>query len=542
MRRVVSSLAALLLVLGMASSATPSSGVTLNPGDIVVTDIGGIVRTDQIIKVDPATGAQTVITTGGLLGSPVGVAIDGSGQILVVNQRGAGPNADVWIVGIDPTTGGQTALASGGLFQRGLGIALDSGGNIFACDSNAGVIRVDPVSGSQSLLTSLGCWGITFDPNGKLLVTQYSGGLFRGDPGTGSFAPVTTSLPSGAFGVAADASGRIFVAIISTNAVVAVDPMTGAQSPFFGPSSSYTAGLLAIDAGGRILAADQFFQLEPRVAGVLAIDPVTGVATTLSSGGNFFDVAGIAAVPGLPQCNDGIDNDGDGRIDYPADSGCASATGSTESPACQDGIDNDGDGSIDYPADPGCASPTGSTESPACDDGIDNDGDGLVDYPADPGCSSPTDPSEKSPLFACDDGIDNDGDGLVDYPADPGCSSPTDLSEKSPLFACDDGIDNDGDGLFDYPADPGCASPAGNTESPACQDGIDNDGDGGIDFDGGASANHGVPLSRPDDQCATPFGVDEAPPPLSLGCGLGVELALAVPLLGWLRTRRRRLT
>lgn len=32
--------------------------------------------------------------------------------------------------------------------------------------------------------------------------------------------------------------------------------------------------------------------------------------------------------------------------------------------------------------------------SAACNDGLDNDGDGLIDYPADPGCVSPTDTGE----------------------------------------------------------------------------------------------------------------------------------------------------
>ena len=31
-----------------------------------------------------------------------------------------------------------------------------------------------------------------------------------------------------------------------------------------------------------------------------------------------------------------------------------------------------------------------------CDDGLDNDGDGLTDVPDDPGCDDPTDPSEQS--------------------------------------------------------------------------------------------------------------------------------------------------
>lgn len=90
-----------------------------------------------------------------------------------------------------------------------------------------------------------------------------------------------------------------------------------------------------------------------------------------------FRVATVAA-----ECADGIDNDGDGRIDFdpvtfaspgdettpPAGSGdpaCASADFHTESAQCQDGIDNDGDGAVDYDAglsangvaDPGGADP-----------------------------------------------------------------------------------------------------------------------------------------------------------------------------------------
>ncbi len=134
---------------------------------------------------------------------------------------------------------------------------------------------------------------------------------------------------------------------------------------------------------------------------------------------------------------------------------------------CSDGIDNDGDGNIDYPADPGCSSATDDDEEDLlfqCSDGIDNDGDGNIDYPADPGCSSATDDDEEDLLFQCSDGIDNDGDGNIDYPADPGCSSATDDDEEDLLFQCSDGIDNDGDGNIDYPADPGCLSATDDNE------------------------------------------------------------------------------
>ena len=75
--------------------------------------------------------------------------------------------------------------------------------------------------------------------------------------------------------------------------------------------------------------------------------------------------------------------------------------------------------------------------SKQCNDGVDNDGDGLIDFPNDPGCSSPDDDDEtddcqttKLTCPACGDGIDNDGDGLIDYPADPSCSSASGTTES----------------------------------------------------------------------------------------------------------------
>jgi glucose/arabinose dehydrogenase len=57
-------------------------------------------------------------------------------------------------------------------------------------------------------------------------------------------------------------------------------------------------------------------------------------------------------VPRTP-CNDGVDNDGDALVDFPADPGCRNGTSPKEAPACNDGLDNDQDGRIDL-ADPDC--------------------------------------------------------------------------------------------------------------------------------------------------------------------------------------------
>src|SRR5215210_380647 len=107
----------------------------------------------------------------------------------------------------------------------------------------------------------------------------------------------------------------------------------------------------------------------------------------------------------------------------------------------------------------------------ACSDGIDNDGDGKIDFPDDPGCVGPNDDTENSPTSPqCDDGRDNDGDGKIDYPNDPGCFAPQSDSEEDdcpdgPFCPqCGNGRDDDMNGVADYPLDPGCESAADNSE------------------------------------------------------------------------------
>ncbi len=249
--------------------------------------------------------------------------------------------------------------------------------------------------------------------------------------------------------------------------------------PNFGPLST-TMNLGTIQPGSHTVS----LQAEGRVSGCNAGE--------LNSWGGTLAVRASQnqCVP-TPQCRDGIDNDFDGRTDFPNDPGCSGPddTNEGDDPACSDRRDNDFDGLIDFPADPGCVNAQDNDELNAppaqCQDGRDNDNDGLIDFPNDPGCTSPTDNDEfNAPLPACRDGIDNDGDGRIDL-NDPGCSGPDDTNEGDDP-QCSDRRDNDNDGLIDFPNDPGCTSPTDNDEFnaplPACRDGIDNDGDGRIDL------------------------------------------------------------
>jgi hypothetical protein len=95
--------------------------------------------------------------------------------------------------------------------------------------------------------------------------------------------------------------------------------------------------------------------------------------------------------------------------------------------ACGDGIDNDGDGLIDYPADPGCASVRSTSESPECDDDIDNDSDNKIDWDGGPGgdfnnrdtqCKESWRNSEESANASPAVAISDPSDGSVVTPGD----------------------------------------------------------------------------------------------------------------------------
>ena len=162
------------------------------------------------------------------------------------------------------------------------------------------------------------------------------------------------------------------------------------------------------------------------------------VDTTVGLGGAF--KLSIVSEYDEPQCADHIDNDEDGLIDD-ADPGCSSQRDRSENqstgiPECNNGEDDDADGRIDWPLDPGCSARGDDSEVdpmplPACANGVDDDGDGHVDIPADPGCTSRGDQDETDLRIqpACANGRDDDRDGLTDYGEDPECDFAGDRSE-----------------------------------------------------------------------------------------------------------------
>lgn len=75
-----------------------------------------------------------------------------------------------------------------------------------------------------------------------------------------------------------------------------------------------------------------------------------------------------------------------------------------------------------------------------CDDGIDNDGDGLIDYPADTGCTSASDETETydtvkgTPCANCSCGVDLNGNGDVSDPGEvQSCPPLSDGTSQCPI-------------------------------------------------------------------------------------------------------------
>ena len=156
--------------------------------------------------------------------------------------------------------------------------------------------------------------------------------------------------------------------------------------------SNYDGALLLLDstcAGAPIVCRDsETIDLTNQPAGAyfVVVDGYsTGSGTyTLNVSGkiaNGGSCEGALAQSGAISCNTGFT--------------CKGPTGSRtcQSGLCGDGMDNDSDGKFDYPNDPGCDSLGDDTEAnpatpPVCTNTTNDDGDAFTDWPADFGCTS----------------------------------------------------------------------------------------------------------------------------------------------------------
>lgn len=283
----------IVLVVGAFTSEALAQA-TLDPGDIIVANFAG----RRIVKVDPDTGAQTLISSGGVFQSPFGIAIDAAGKIIVASDAG--------IISVDPVgapASNQTVISSFGNFINPRGVTIDAFGNIIVADATSDLlIRVDPRTGTQTIISSGGliALGVAIEASGDIIV-PIDKEIIRVDPVSGA---QTSISKDGIFknleGVAIDAAGKLIVTNGSTSGtdprIISVDPVTGDQTvisrnPCCQGAEFHNPFGVAIDAAGDIIVADW------SVNKIVRVDPLSGVQTIISRDGLLNQSIGVAIVP-----------------------------------------------------------------------------------------------------------------------------------------------------------------------------------------------------------------------------------------------------
>src|SRR5512133_2951598 len=273
-------------LLALLASAPAAAAVQLGAGDIVVADPNAFGGDGGMIDVTPASGQQAMISDDqvsaqGLFRDPTGVAFDAATGTLVVADPGAFGGTG-GLIRVDPATGQQTPLSSNftslPLFQDPVGVAITPSGTLLVADSGAmggsgAIIAVDPSSGQQSLVSSnsISPSHLFVDPHG--IAIEAGGTILVADPST----PAPTSGSDGA--------------------IVAVDPASGAQKLLTSNDASQSGLFedplgVAIETPGTLLVANT--ATAPASDGVILVNRSSGQQYGLATDATFGAPTGIA--------------------------------------------------------------------------------------------------------------------------------------------------------------------------------------------------------------------------------------------------------
>jgi Abnormal spindle-like microcephaly-assoc'd, ASPM-SPD-2-Hydin len=206
------------------------------------------------------------------------------GDIVVLNaQTGcAGPPM---VLKVNPTTGSQTIISQGGMMTSPHTVFLDSRGDLIVSDRNFQLIRIKVVDGSQSLINVFSSYirGIAEEADGSLLLIERPNKLLRVDPDSGEAEVVTSgNLLTNPFDLVINANGDVYLTnLFSSPTIVRINPVTGNQEQIFSSQFQSLYGI-AFDIDENLLVA------ENRTSGnsvdddaVLWVNKSTGASTVL---------------------------------------------------------------------------------------------------------------------------------------------------------------------------------------------------------------------------------------------------------------------
>jgi sugar lactone lactonase YvrE len=449
-----------------AQSDVSCGGLFDQPGSIALDASGALLVGDPLVhaifRVDPATGAQSVVTSSDPQLAPIGLADDGRGTIWVVDGIYAAPQ----LVRVDVATGEQTVVAPLPLDAEHIAVG-PAGTLVISTGADASwahwIGRFDPSSLTFTLRLESNdahCGAFVVEPDGNWLAAwnDWDGvRIGRIDPSRGEEAPVFGWLgPAGPFHVLVDAQRRLLVLEPSGSnggRVVRIDPGTGVQqlvletdhlAPQADPTQQREGLELALSAGGMLYYAElgpdlwtHIYRVEgpaalapvatvPGAISGLAVEKSGSLVATIGHDSGYTDVVRIDPATGaertiaqlpLYSLDLAVAATGDllvgeaGQL-FRIDPVSFEVTQVSSAHHSENELLLDGLGAAYLVGDTDTMRvdlTTGETEVLAlhgaaiarsfCADGLDNDHDGLVDWPADAKCSAAADDGER--IRAC---------------------------------------------------------------------------------------------------------------------------------------------
>jgi sugar lactone lactonase YvrE len=294
-----------------------NSGPAPDPHEYIVTTFAG----SGIADFADGTGTAAAFQY------PVGLAMDTSGNIYVGDGannriRKITPGAVVTTIAGAGARGYKDGSAVASLFNFALGIVLDGDGNMYVADEENNMIRKIAPSGEVSTLagdTTAGYkdasgkdarfnapWGMAMDQAGTIYVADAANHLIRkvtlsgvvttlagnGKPGFKDDAGTAAQF-NDPIAVAVDASGNVYVADETNNAIRKITPAGVVTTVAGGPDPAYKDGSakearffrpigIATDASDNLFIADYGNQR------IRKITPAGTVTTIAGDGSTFF--------------------------------------------------------------------------------------------------------------------------------------------------------------------------------------------------------------------------------------------------------------
>jgi len=136
------------------------AGPTLLVADLVdpSPQSGGVPIADgRVIRIDRSTGAQTLLSSGGELLNPTGIAMDDQRRVFVADPTGPElPEQYGRVIEIDPDSGAQTVTATGILIEQPWGIDVLTNGDLIVADAGGKLVRINPITGGRTLVSEYG--------------------------------------------------------------------------------------------------------------------------------------------------------------------------------------------------------------------------------------------------------------------------------------------------------------------------------------------------------------------------------------------------